>query len=216
VQRSEVVAFLTHEALAAQRVENLTRSEGTRVCRADLPELLHKELGGYGGADGPASAFEAIELGVAAGTFSATLLKSRHVKHLFSVDAWDIENSGHGVEEYFSVLLDFRGFGDRSTIVRSGFADALYHIPDASLHFVYIDGNAHTGQEGGETIEAWFSKVAPGGMLAGHDYDVVQWPLTYHNVNVFANKHSLTVKFTEACEDDAPSWYVRAPNTRHR
>ena len=25
-------------------------------------------------------------------------------------------------------------------------------------------------------------------MLAGHDYDRVNWPLTYHNVNVFANR----------------------------
>ena len=110
------------------------------------------------------------------------------------------------------VLQNFRRFGERSTVMRATFEDALYHLPDASLDLVYLDGNAHTGQEGGRTIEEWFAKVAPGGMLAGHDYDRVNWPLTYHNVNVFANRKGLAVGVTEACGDGAPRWFVIAPD----
>ena len=54
------------------------------------------------------------------------------------------------------------------------------------------------------------------GMLAGHDYDRVNWPLTYHNVNVFANRKGLAVGVTEACGDGAPSWFVIAPDEEDR
>ena len=53
-------------------------------------------------------------------------------------------------------------------------------------------------------------------MLAGHDYDRVNWPLTYHNVNVFANRKGLAVGVTEACGDGAPSWFVIAPDEEDR
>ena len=46
------------------------------------------------------------------------------------------------------VLQNFRRFGERSTVMRATFEDALYHLPDASLDLVYLDGNAHTGQVG--------------------------------------------------------------------
>ena len=208
-----VSAFVAHQVLSAERLANVSHSLGT-VCRRHLPEILHRELGGDPDGNGPPSVLQAVELGVAAGSFSHVLLESRHVRHLYSVDSWDGDVGGHphNNDEYLEVLRNFRRFGERSTVMRAGFEDALYRLPDASLDLVYLDGNAHTGQEGGRTIEEWFAKVAPGGMLAGHDYDRVNWPLTYHNVNVFANRKGLAVGVTEACGDGAPSWFVIAPD----
>ena len=118
-------------------------------------------------------------------------------------------SAGRDVVQHFQ-----RNFGVRSSVLRLSFDEALGVFKDGNLKFdlVYIDGYAHAGQEGGSTLERWFSMVAPGGMLAGHDYDLQHWPLTYHKVNVFANKYGLTVRFTDACNDFFPSWYVIAPD----
>ena len=40
---------------------------------------------------------------------------------------------------------------------------------DGSLDFVFIDGQ-HTYEAVCEDIDAWLSKVKPGGVLAGHDH----------------------------------------------
>ena len=75
----------------------------------------------------------------------------------------------HFIDEYFAVVQAFRAYGQRSTVLRLTFEHAISFFQDGHFDLVYIDGYAHTGQEGGETIEAWYQKVAPGGMLAGHD-----------------------------------------------
>jgi len=72
------------------------------------------------------------------------------------------------------------------------------------LDFVYVDGYAHTGQEGGRTLDQWWAKVRPGGIMAGHDYHE-QWPLTVQAVNQFAARIGLAVHLTH--EDEFPSWY---------
>lgn len=126
------------------------------------------------------------------------------------MDSWDDENNF--IEEYCAVVQAFRAYGQRSTVLRLTFEHAISFFQDGHFDLVYIDGYAHTGQEGGETIQAWYQKVAPGGMLAGHDYDLAKWPLTYHNVNVLANRHNLTVLVTEACEDGYASWAIMVPD----
>lgn len=41
--------------------------------------------------------------------------------------------------------------------------------------FVFIDAN-HTYEAIHADIKAWMPTIAPGGILAGHDYDNMQWP----------------------------------------
>lgn len=40
----------------------------------------------------------------------------------------------------------------------------------ASVSFVYIDGD-HSYVGGMQDMRAWWSKLRPGGVLAGHDFD---------------------------------------------
>lgn len=87
-----------------------------------------------------------------------------------------------------------------STVLRSTFDDAVGFFPDDFFGLVYVDGYAHTGQNGGHTLELWWDKVAPGGLFAGHDYHADGYPGTFHNVNVFANSRNLVVFYTsEEC-----------------
>jgi hypothetical protein len=214
LQRSPVEKFTAYEALEAQSLQSPRAfMQGRRTCRGDLPELLHVARGGDADGQGPPSALRAIELGVASGEYSNQVLQSSHTAHLYSVDSWDDEHSGHFIDEYFAVVQAFRRWGQRSTVLRLTFEHAISFFDDGHFDFVYIDGYAHTGQEGGSTIESWYRKVTPGGMLAGHDYNLTRWPLTYHNVNLFANRHNLTVIVTdEACAEDDASWAILVPD----
>lgn len=98
-------------------------------------------------------------------------------------------------------------FGKRSMIVRDEFAIAVSRFPDGYFSLVYIDGYAHTGQQGGKTLADWWPKVASGGIFAGHDYSP-RYPLTVAAVKAFAARHHLAINVTD---DDPASWWTRKP-----
>ena len=99
---------------------------------------------------------EGVELGVAKGAFSELILRTPRVQRLWGIDRWtDHHDSSEYVEA--SQRLAKVGHG-RSLLLRLTFEEALPHFIDEALDFVYIDGYAHTGQEGGKTIEQWWRK----------------------------------------------------------
>ena len=149
------------------------------------------------------------ELGVAAGAFSERiLLGTPEVERLYSVDRWAGDRK-HGVEENLRALERLSRFGERSIVLRSSFEDALPGFPDQSLDFVYVDGYAHTGQEGGQTLEDWFPKVIPGGLFGGHDYDAKKWPKTVEAVDAFREKRADEIEtFHVTGEASCRSWFI--------
>jgi len=170
------------------------------ICRAGIPLVL----GRHG--------LTAIELGVDEGHFSGQLLaSSEHIAQLYSVDAWSDRTRGHGHEQYMRAIRFLSLYRHRNTILRATFEEALDFFQDGFFDLVYIDGYAHTGQDGGQTLEKWWRKVKSGGMLAGHDYDIQNWPLTYHNVNVFANAKGQTLIYTSEDCDEHQSWMIKKP-----
>lgn len=144
-----------------------------------------------------------IELGVAAGDFSVRLLESGRFDRLYGVDAYA---DHHEVNEY-KLALRRLGLSGGYTLLRMFFDEALELFEDNSLDFVYIDGYAHTGQKGGETIFAWASKVKPGGVVSGHDYDPA-FPLTIEAVDWFVAENGFELCIVDL-EGAYPSWAVR-------
>lgn len=59
-------------------------------------------------------------------------------------------------------------------IVRKTSLEAALEIPDG-IDLVYIDGN-HSYLHVKQDIQYWFSKIRPGGILSGHDYDPILFP----------------------------------------
>ena len=49
--------------------------------------------------------------------------------------------------------------------------DAAKLVPDKSLDYIYIDGD-HTYEGLMKDLNAWYPKLADGGMISGHDYYV--------------------------------------------
>lgn len=138
--------------------------------REEIPELLNRR--GLVGA--------AAEIGVKTGKFSDFILSNWHGKRLISIDPWlaaepdeyvDRANVPQDQHERFFEETKARlaRHGDRSEIWRLTSVEAAGRVADGSVDFVYIDAR-HDYASVLEDLEAWFPKLRPGGIIAGHDY----------------------------------------------
>ena len=50
----------------------------------------------------------------------------------------------------------------------------VHHIPDDSCDFIYLDGD-HSYAGCLADIKAYWPKLKDGGIMAGHDYDDIEW-----------------------------------------
>lgn len=119
------------------------------------------------------------EIGVAEGVFSAEILARGHPSSLFLIDLWrhqtdseyakDEANVSQAEQEarFQAVCQAF----DRPeiTILRADSQDAARYFPDGGLDYIYLDAR-HTFDAVTADLEAWWPKLAPDGLLMGHDY----------------------------------------------
>jgi len=152
-----------------------------------------------------------IELGVAAGSFSARMVQSGRFSQYFGVD---IYGDGHNVKEYKKALLAV-GLTENFRLLRMTFDQALDLFPDNYFDFIYCDGYAHTGEEGGRTLIDWYPKLKTGGVMAGDDYDTDAWPLVVWAVNSVVAQLDVPLMITDKVNDQAynkyRSWYFVKP-----
>jgi FkbM family methyltransferase len=154
-----------------------------------------------------------IELGVAAGDFSERVLNTSKLGYLYSVDMW-AGDRGHGVDQYKTAIGRLHPYRDRNAILRMRFDEALGLFGDHSLDFIYVDGYAHDGEEGGRTFHEWYPKLRSGGIIAGDDYHA-DWPLVVQAVDAFVAHHGLELHVIQ-CSEEAwnsryPTWFALKP-----
>ena len=154
-----------------------------------------------------------IELGVAQGIFSKRMVESGKFLHFFGVDMY---SDTHDVGEYKDTLKTI-GLLKNYKLIRMTFDEALDLFEDNFFDFIYIDGFAHTGEEGGETLAKWYKKLKVGGIFAGDDYHS-DWPLVIWAVNDFVNQTNSSLMLTDKVENlpfcEYPSWFIKK-NTDH-
>jgi hypothetical protein len=170
--------------------------------RTDIAKLL--PAGGTG-----------IELGVAEGTFSDTLLQDSALGKLYSVDMWAGDHK-HDDAQYRRACDLLSKHSERSEVLRMRFDEALPRFPDEHFDFIYVDGYAHTGEENGQTFRDWWPKLKPDGLFAGDDYDP-HWPLVMEALDAFAHERGLPVKIIPSRPDAPrysryPSWLIFKPS----
>jgi len=166
----------------------------------------------------------AVEVGVYRGTFSEVLLREWHGSELVSVDPWieqaddvyvDRLNRAQSVQEgiFAGTSARLAPYGDRSTIWRTTSLEAAERVPPSSLDFVYIDAR-HDYASVREDLGAWFEKVRPGGLMAGHDYLDGELKSGVYGVrsavDEFFGGRGITVH--DIGDRPWPSWVVEAPN----
>lgn len=152
-----------------------------------------------------------IELGVAAGGFAARMVASGRFDHYFGVDVY---GDLHNTREYKKALAAV-GLLSPCRLLRMTFDQALDLFPDGYFDFIYVDGYAHTGEEGGRTLVDWLPKLKPGGIMAGDDYSLADWPLVVWAVNDFVAQLGVALNVASDVTDEPyakyPSWWFVAP-----
>ena len=132
-----------------------------------------------------------IELGVAKGDFSKKMLESNKFKLYYGVDKY---SDHHDSKEYLAAIKHI-GINKSFHLLRTSFESALNIFEDNYFDFVYVDGYAHGGQEGGKTLCDWIKKVKVGGIICGDDYDS-KFPLTIKAVNHLAQNTNNQIYLT--------------------
>jgi len=146
-----------------------------------------------------------VELGVAEGVFSERMVRSGRFATFIGIDMYaDL----HDTAEYKRALRRV-GLQSSYKLLRMRFDEAIDLFDDGSLDFIYVDGYAHGGEEGGETIFDWFRKLRTGGVMAGDDYHP-DWPLVMDAVNEFVRQLGCELLITERVENGNP--YCRYPS----
>jgi len=205
------------------RYRHTYRSSIHRVpSRDEIPALLNaRELVGRG-----------AEIGVKTGNYSDLLLRHWKGKQLVSIDPWlsddpeayvDRSNVSQDQFERFYIQTRERlsTYGQRSDIWRLTSVEAARKVADHSLDFVYIDAR-HDYESVKEDLNAWFAKVKPGGIFAGHDYVDGMLPQgdfgVKSAVDEFFAERGIPVRGTEgpSAVEQFPSWIVAIPEQVER
>jgi hypothetical protein len=145
-----------------------------------------------------------IELGVASGGFSKRLLSRNKSMFLYGIDMW-AGDRGHDTTQYMHAMKELAPFKNRNLLIRARFDEMVDSFEDEYFDFVYVDGYAHTGEEGGATYRDWFPKVQPFGIIAGDDYHP-DWPLVVKAVDEFLEQNSLPLFTIENSWNPGMEW----------
>jgi len=149
-----------------------------------------------------------IELGVAGGHFSEKMMSSGKFSKFYGVDLYE---DHHDTNEYINALK-LIGLEKNYVLLRMSFDEALEIFDDHYFDFIYFDGYAHTGEEGGKTFNDWYRKLKVGGIFAGDDYHV-DWPLVMWAVNDMVSQLGYDLHVTGKQGNDNlnfyPSWFFK-------
>lgn len=162
------------------------------------------------------------EVGVFAGATSEYLLRNEPRLRLHMIDPWraaepdsTYAKSGDRVAR---LTQDEMNALARQAAERTAFAEGRRWIhPATSLataewlvgpfDLVFIDAE-HTYEGASTDIAAWWPKVRPGGILAGHDYNHRRYPGVTQAVNEFVAEALPTIELQTL---PGKVWWVRKP-----
>jgi hypothetical protein len=121
---------------------------------------------------------------------------------------------GHDNAQYARAIRALMGNRERSTLIKMKFEEAVGIFYDEFFDFIYVDGYAHNGEEGGKTFYDWYPKLRGGGVLAGHDYSS-QWPEVISAVDAFVSALKLPLFVINDQSGDwnfgSASWFIVKP-----
>lgn len=116
----------------------------------------------------------AVEVGTDHGKYAQQLCEGIPGLKLCCVDPWVpyVEGTESHTQEEMNQIYEEainRLIPYNCVIYKNTSMGAVEFFEDNSLDFAFIDGN-HEYEHVLEDIQAWYEKVKPGGIIAGHDY----------------------------------------------
>lgn len=142
--------------------------------------------------DLPPRSLVGAEIGVYEGDHAAIILAALHPDVLYLVDPWSAYEvqgeygawmrrtrgqaafdkwTGKDWESVYAKVTErFRNQQRRVKVRRVRSNAAASVVGPATLHFAYIDGS-HEYNQVKRDLDIWYTRIMPGGVLCGHDYD---------------------------------------------
>ena len=155
-----------------------------------------------------------MELGVRDGEFALQILKHWKGKQLYLVDSWQqykgmknittkqhIDNMRLTAER----MIPHNDIFGRISMIRMPSVKASLIFPTHHLDWIYIDAD-HTTRSVFRDIYFWWHKVRPGGIVAGHDWQIDS---VRQGVNEFLEEmgHKYVVNVTKPSL--GTSWWIQ-------
>lgn len=144
-----------------------------------------------------------VEIGVAYGGHSESILKNTSIKKLYGIDPYlnydEYESDGQCKEQkmmddiYDFVTKKLSFYENRYELIREMSHNSVKNFLNDSLDFVYIDGN-HSEHYFKQDINDWYPKIKKGGVICGHDYEHYLFPEITEYINSFAKSLNLELK----------------------
>lgn len=151
------------------------------------------------------------EIGVFRGEFAEVLCQSIPNLKYYGIDPWytgDMKNHIH-IGQYEQVIKKLAPYN--ATIIKKFSMDAVADFDNGSLDFVYIDANHLFDFVVNDVIE-WAKKVRKGGIVAGHDYELVKGCGVVPAVDGYVWSHSHHLNLTTDTEETISWWFDKKWN----
>ena len=159
---------------------------------------------------------QAAEIGIAEGRFSLDMMKWGMEK-LYLVDLWrhvegmraELGDPAWDHDAKYRDCMDkVRPYMERIVVLRGWAHEMAEKIPDESLGMFYEDAT-HEDEWVSKNLRAYYPKLVPGGLVAGHDY--MNPGLTVKAaVDRFADELGVEVHvIPENCNEDASFYFLK-------
>ena len=134
------------------------------------------------------------EIGVAEGDFSEQIFEICQPTRLCLIDVWKPDNPRYGEDLYLQVLDRFSEEMQEGAVAinRKLSTEAAEDFEDGYFDWIYLDTD-HTYPTTQRELDAYASKVAQNGIIAGHDYSMGQW-VKGHRHGVIEAVHEFLVE----------------------
>ena len=192
------------------KIDDLKDIQGRR----DIPKLLNLM-----------KAQRICEVGVFDGSHFRSMLTGLYVEEAVAVDLWretgvrsqnDCFTPQEHLEQMYQSLAELKRTDRRVRVIREYSIEASKLFANGHFDFVYLDAD-HTEAGCWADLNAWYPKVRPGGLLAGHDYfeftlGEVKFGVR-EAVNRFVAEKGLKIHVDNdgAPELPAHNWYMAIP-----
>jgi len=146
----------------------------------------------------------AAEIGVSRGGFTAKIMAANRPRKLHLVDVWASARYNQTLREHVETTYAAE-ITAGSVEINLGYSIEVGRtFPDAYFDWIYIDTD-HSYPTTRDELAVYESKMKPGGIIAGHDYVMGNWP------------HSLKFGVIEAVHEFciARNWELLYVTTEH-
>lgn len=150
---------------------------------------------------------QAAEIGTHHGHFAVAFLRAWQGACLVCVDDWQPYHEMPFPRDVDKLIaaINLAPFPPRIRIVMAQSVEAASREEPSAFGFIYIDAG-HTYDQVRQDLAAWWPRVLPNGILAGHDFESGH-PDVMRAVTEFADEQQRTIYLTH--ERDVPaSWYI--------